>query len=170
MTDLTGIPVLDAQALSTGDIAALEAFADDFRRTYGTIGFGCIVNHGIDPALVGQVFEASARFHALPLDAKMVVELNSQHRGYIPINSSTDVNSRYAEIKRPNQSESFMMMREDAPDSPDVLVGAYLAGPNQWPELAGFRQSVTAYHDARRFCRIARATFSARRPTAISAA
>jgi isopenicillin N synthase-like dioxygenase len=61
MTDMTGIPVLDAQALSTGDIAALEAFADDFRRTYGTIGFGCIVNHGIDPALVRQVFEASVR-------------------------------------------------------------------------------------------------------------
>lgn len=148
MTDLTGIPVLDAQALSTGDIAALEVFATDFRHSYETIGFGCIVNHGIDSALVRQAFDASARFHALPLDTKMAVELNSQHRGYIPINSSTDVKSRYAEIKRPNQSESFMMMREDGPDSPDVLAGAYLAGPNQWPELAGFRQSVTAYHDA----------------------
>jgi isopenicillin N synthase-like dioxygenase len=202
MTDLTGIPVLDAQALSTGDIAALEVFATDFRHSYETIGFGCIVNHGIDSALIRQVFDASARFHALPLDTKMAVELNSQHRGYIPINSSMDVNSRYAEIKRPNQSESFMMMREDAPDSPDVLAGAYLAGPNQWPELAGtttpfatsagdssplrpwplgaippsscrpssVRPPGCACCTTRRFRRIARATFSALRPTAISAA
>ncbi len=41
-----------------------------------------------------------------------------------------------------------MMMREDGPDSPDVLAGSYLAGPNQWPDLKGFRQSVTTYHDA----------------------
>jgi hypothetical protein len=70
------------------------------------------------------------------------------HRGFIPINTSTDVNSKLAEVKRPNQSESFMMMREDAAGSDDVLAGSYLAGPNQWPDLVGFREDVTAYHDA----------------------
>lgn len=148
MTEITEIPLLDAGALSRGDDLALSAFAEDFRRVYGAIGFGCIVNHGIDPALIAEVFDAASRFHALPLDAKMAIELNALHRGYIPIDASTDVNSKYAEVTRPNQSASFMMIREDGPDSRDVLAGAYLAGPNQWPELAGFRESVTAYHDA----------------------
>lgn len=150
MSEFTEIPVLDAQALSAGDATALVALADDFRRAYGTTGFGCIVNHGIDPALVRRVFDASHRFHALPMNKKMAVELNRLHRGYIPINTSTDVNSRFAEVKKPNQSDSFMIMREDGPDSPDVAAGAYLAGPNQWPGLEGFRQAVTAYHDALR--------------------
>ena len=148
MTDVTDIPVLDAQALTSGDTAALKALAGDFRRAYGTIGFGCIVNHGIVTALVQGVFEASRRFHALPLAAKMAVELDRLHRGYIAIDTSTDVNSPYAEVTKPNQSESFMMMREDGPEAPDVLAGAYLAGPNRWPELDGFRPAITAYHDA----------------------
>jgi len=148
MTEFAEIPVLDAQALGSGGTAALRALADNFRRAYGSTGFGCIVNHGIDPVLVEQAFEASRRFHALPMAAKMAVELDRLHRGYIPINTSTDVNSPYADVKKPNQSASFMMMREDGPESPDVAAGAYLAGPNQWPELDGFRTAVTPYHDA----------------------
>ncbi len=142
------IPVLDAGALHSGSEADLDTFADAFGDAYSTTGFGCIVNHGIDPALIDAVFAQSARFHALPLDRKMAVELDHRHRGYIPINTSTDVNSTLADVQRPNQSESFMVMREDGPDSPDVRAGAYLAGPNQWPDLDGFRTDVMAYHDA----------------------
>jgi isopenicillin N synthase-like dioxygenase len=43
-----------------------------------------------------------------------------------------------------------MMMREDAADSHEVLRGTPLAGENQWPQLANFREPVTACHDAMR--------------------
>ena len=148
MDEFSEIPVIDGTALRSADQDALSALAEDFAGAYGTSGFGIIVNHGIPDALVDAVFEASARFHALPRADKMMLELNHLHRGFIPINTSTDVNSTLAEVTRPNQSESFMMMREDGPDAPDVRNGAYLAGPNQWPDLEGFRQDVTAYHDA----------------------
>lgn len=152
MSEFTDIPVLDVQALSTNNPSDMSSLAEAFLKAYGTTGFGYIVNHGIDPGLIEAVFEASRRFHALPGTAKMAVELNQLHRGFIPINTSTDVNSKLADVKKPNQSESFMMMREDGPDSPDVLAGAYLAGPNQWPApnpaLGDFRETVTAYHDA----------------------
>ena len=72
----------------------------------------------------------------------MQVALNDAHRGYIPINTSTDVNSKLADVSKPNQSESFMIMREDTPDSIPVTSNAYLAGPNQWPELPGFRETL----------------------------
>ena len=156
MTEFTNIPVIDVQTLSTGASGDVTELADAFLQAYGATGFGYIVNHDIDPALIDGVFAASARFHALPQDRKMAVELNHLHRGFIPINTSTDVNSRLADVKKPNQSESFMMMREDGPDSPDRIAGAYLAGPNQWPArisardpaLGNFREAVTAYHDA----------------------
>jgi len=126
-----------------------DQLARDILAAYGTVGFGYLVNHGIDPALTAGVFRASARFHALPRAEKMQIALDANHRGFIPIDTSTDVNSKLATVTKPNQSESFMMMREAGPDDPDLRRGAYLTGPNQWPAgLPGFREAVTAYHDA----------------------
>lgn len=142
MTEFSEIPVLDVGALHmNGDLTTL---VEEFKTAYGTTGFGYIVNHGIDQNLIDQVFEASRRFHALPMRDKMALELNHIHRGYIPINTSTDVNSKLADVKKPNQSASFMMMREDSVEDPDQ----FLSGPNQWPELAGFRKTLTTYNAA----------------------
>jgi len=139
MTNFTDVPVIDLR--SGADEAQLAA---EFRAAYGVTGFGYIRGHGIDPALIDAVFEASRRFHALPLADKMAVAVNRTHRGYIPINTSTDVTSTLAKVTKPNQSASFMMMREDTVADPQV----YLSGPNLWPDLQGFREAMTAYHDA----------------------
>ena len=159
MTEFTDIPVIDAGALARPTPQALNDLADAFLTAYSATGFGYIINHGIPSHLTEGVFAASRRFHALPMKAKMDVELNALHRGFIPINTSTDVNSKLAEVRKPNQSESFMMMREDGPDAPDVMANAFLAGPNQWPdasiEVSDFREPVTAYHDA--LCELGRA-------------
>ncbi|MGB0410879.1 MAG: isopenicillin N synthase family dioxygenase [Pikeienuella sp.] len=130
------IPVLDG---SLSDAKLAQAFS----RAFGEVGFAYIENHGVANELRAQVFAASARFHAMPHDEKMSIALDQNHRGFIPIDTSTDVNSKLATVTKPNQSESFMMMREDA--TPD---GGYLSGPNQWPALEGFREAVTDYHDA----------------------
>ena len=71
----------------------------------------------------------------------MKVALDHKHRGYIAINTSTDVNSKLADVKKPNQSESFMMMREDKSELPNV----YLSGPNQWPEIENFKDVLEKY-------------------------
>ena len=78
----------------------------------------------------------------------MEVALNRLHRGFIAINTTTtDVNSKLAKVTKPDQSESFMVMREDPLDSPLVTQGDYLAGSNQWSRLERFRESVIGYHD-----------------------
>jgi isopenicillin N synthase-like dioxygenase len=130
------IPLLDASQSDT-------ALAADFARAFGEVGFAYIDNHGISNELRETVFAASARLHALPHATKMAIALDHNHRGYIPINTSTDVNSKLVEVTKPNQSASFMMMREDKAET-----DAYLSGPNQWPNLAEFKEDVTAYHDA----------------------
>ena len=87
----TSIPVIDVGALA--DENPSSELNASFFKAYHSLGFGYIVNHGIDPALIDSVFEASHRFHAMPLEEKMKVALDHKHRGYIAINTSTDVNS-----------------------------------------------------------------------------
>jgi len=142
------IPIIDVSGLSDCDQACRQQLAKEFFHAYSTVGFSYVVNHGVPKHLVDGVFAASRMFHAAPTELKLAVELNSLHRGFIPINTSTDVNSTIADVVHPNQSESFMVMREDDSQSPDVIAGNYLAGPNQWPALDGFRESVVAYQTA----------------------
>ncbi|MEP0942100.1 MAG: 2OG-Fe(II) oxygenase family protein [Rhizobiaceae bacterium] len=148
MSEFSDIPVLDVAAIHGDDLAAKQTLADQFAHVYGTTGFGYVANHGIPDQLIDNVFAASQRFHNASQPTKMAVELNHLHRGYIPINTSTDVNSKLADVKKPNQSESFMVMREDGLESLQVTAGDYLAGPNQWPDLTDFQQHVAAYNEA----------------------
>ena len=116
-----------------------EQVAADLVAAYRDTGFAYITGHGIPLAQIDDVFDASARFHNLPRPEKMAIALNNDHRGFIPINTSTDVNSTLADVTKPNQSESFMMMRESQAD------GTYLEGPNQWPDVVGFQDTLMDY-------------------------
>jgi isopenicillin N synthase-like dioxygenase len=142
MTEFTAIPVLDLSPLINGEDTA--ELAKSFAEAYGNTGFAYVINHGIDTSLREAIFEASRQFHALPDADKQAIALDARHRGYIAINTSTDVNSDLAEVTKPNQSSSFMMMREDERADPEV----YLSGPNQWPALPGFRTACETYAEA----------------------
>lgn len=147
--DFQAIPVIDLAPLQRGNMAGLEEVAQQIEHAYGTVGFGYLINHGLDQRLVDDLFAASAAFHALPREEKLAIEVNQHHRGFIPINTSTTRTSSVAKVTKPNQSESFMMMHELADDDPDVIAGVPYAGPNQWPEsLPDFRSAITAYNDA----------------------
>ena len=142
MTEFTEIPVLDLAPLTNG--GDKTQLAIDFANAYGNTGFGYIINHGVDPKLRKDIFTASKRFHTLSEAQKQAIALDKNHRGYIAINTSTDVNSDLAEVRKPNQSSSFMMMRDDEFARSDV----YLSGPNQWPALRGFQDVCEAYAEA----------------------
>lgn len=130
---MAAVPLID---LSMSDIDVAAALLD----AYGSVGFAGLVNHGVDQTLLASIFEASARFHELPEDHKRKIELDEHHRGYIPLGTSTDSASEYEDVIAPNASESFMMLGDSS--------GGFLAGPNQWPKLDGFRDAVEAYHQA----------------------
>ncbi|MFT5266761.1 MAG: isopenicillin N synthase-like dioxygenase [Acidimicrobiales bacterium] len=144
----TSIPIIDASALVTGVSDSRHELVRQFGEAYRTMGFSYIVNHGVPASLITDLLDASRRFHALPRAEKMAIELSSANRGFLPIDSSTDVNTTLADVTAPNQSESFLAMCEHAVDSPEALAGDYLAGPNQWPDLDGFEAIVMSYHTA----------------------
>jgi len=145
---LEGAPVSAAPtSIPVIDITSPNA-AQQIIHAYSTVGFAYLVGHGVPDEVVAGVFEASQQFHASPRESKEGIALNSAHRGFIPINTSTTRHSTLAKVTKPNQSESFMMMREDESGSAEVQAGHYLAGANQWPEwLPEFRPVVTEYHD-----------------------
>jgi len=133
------IPKIDISEIEEKEFS--RTLLQDFFSAYTKYGFGYIINHGIEKTLIEQLFQVSKQFHSQPLSEKMRVALDHNHRGYIAINTSTDVNSKLADVKKPNQSESFMMMREDKSELPDV----YLSGPNQWPKLENFKEVLEKY-------------------------
>ena len=137
----TSIPVID---LGDDDVAT------QFGRAYGEVGFAYLEGHGVAPSLIEEAFAQSRRFHALPLEEKLRLRINDQHRGYMPFAESKIVSSSIQRATKPNLSESLMVMHEANPDDPDPSSDP-LSGPNQWPtQLPGFRQAIVAYEDALR--------------------
>jgi isopenicillin N synthase-like dioxygenase len=82
----------------------------------------------------------------LPDDQKRALKVNAAHRGYMAPNTSVIETSSVAKVTRPNYSESLMIMHEVSPDDPRW--GEPLQGPNQWPDLPGFRDAIVAYERA----------------------
>lgn len=151
MSDATAInpdrlPIVDLAGFAfDGDGAA--RLAAEIDEVFRTIGFCYLANTGVDQKVIDGVFEASARFHALPAAAKQAIAINDFHRGYMAPKTSVIVTSSVAKVTKPNNSESFMLMHEVDPADPEW--GAPLQGPNQWPEdLPGFREAVVAYNSA----------------------
>ena len=142
------VPGMTDQALPVIQFAGAsdEGLARQLDATFTATGFCYFSDIGVDPAIVDGVFEASQRFHALPLQAKDTIAMNRFHRGYMAPKTSIIETSTVARVTRPNDSESFMLMHEVAPDDPRF--GRPLDGPNLWPDLPGFRDSVGAYERA----------------------
>jgi len=123
-----------------------EALARQLDQAFSDIGFCYFTDIGVEQGLVDGVFEASRRFHAQPRAAKDATAMNRFHRGYMAPKTSIIQTSTVAKVTRPNDSESFMLMHEVAPDDPRY--GRPLDGPNLWPDLPGFREAVVAYERA----------------------
>ena len=123
-----------------------DMLARQFDAAFSGIGFCYLSDIGVPAELVDAVFAASRRFHAQSRAAKDAIAMNRFHRGYMAPKTSILETSSVARVTRPNDSESFMLMHDVAPDDPRY--GRPLDGPNQWPDLPGFRQAVEAYEQA----------------------
>ncbi len=147
---MSELPVIDFHD-RVGDPAIEAAIAEELDRAFSGTGFCYFRGIGVSEAATRAAFAASRAFHAQPEEAKRALAMNSAHRGYMAPNSSVIETSTVAVVKRPNYSESLMLMHEVSPQDPRW--GQPLQGPNQWPEIDGFRAAIEAYEAAmRRFC------------------
>ncbi len=141
------IPIVDLHVSAEAPGPSVkQRVANELYQALTTTGFAYIVGHGIHQDRIDAAFEASRQFHASPLERKQSIAINAFHRGYMGMASSTIVTSSVATVRKPNLSESLMLMHELAPDDPDLLAGKPMQGPNQWPDwIAGFRGEIESY-------------------------
>lgn len=133
------VPVLDLTPLKEG--GSLEGLARELRRACETIGFFYVINHGVPQRVVDDVYEATRRYFALPLETRMAHRMDDKfRRGFMPygINQHPGYD--------PDLKESYELAWDLPLDDPDVAAGLPLHGPNRWPaELPWLREAAEAY-------------------------
>ena len=134
-TDL--IPVLDLGPFLAGEPGAAGAAAALLRDALERIGFFFVVDHGLDWSLVTEAYHQARRFHALPAEAKDAIVMDGERSGYLRFGGGTSYASAIAgEVRTPNLNAAFFVQRDPS------------GRRNQWPDLPGFREAVSAYFDA----------------------
>ena len=117
--------------------------ADTIGNAARDFGFFRICDHGIDFDLIEATYQAGAQFFALPDAVKREIYIgkSSNHRGYVPFTEKGDYPDEM------NRSYEAFDLGLDLPhDDPDFLMVNRLLGPNVWPEVAGFRDTVARYY------------------------
>lgn len=158
------LPVIDFAPLAGNNESAKDRIAKEVHDACRDIGFLTIVNHPVPPAKIREIFRQSARFFALPLDAKMKAYMGNSNlfRGYLPMDEpgkkhayrgkaiegfQPHLDPARMKARKPHKNEAFQVSLELPADDPDVMAGKPLHGHNQWPEdLPGFKDAVLDYH------------------------
>lgn len=145
----TSLPLIDVGAFATGadhHCPEADATAAAIDRTCRELGFLLVEGHGIDPEVKGALLEAMRTFFDLPVTDKDLLSIahSPAHRGYVALAAETldDANTVAGDLK-----EAIDSGREHGPDHPEVLAGTPMFGPNQLPDLPGFREAWEAYFD-----------------------
>ncbi|MBU6266762.1 MAG: isopenicillin N synthase family oxygenase [Sphingomonadales bacterium] len=131
------IPVIDVAPLLDG--SDRQGVARQIRWALANVGFMYVKGHGVPAQVVDEAFAMSARFFALPTDAKMKLHISHSDlalRGYIePYGENTD----------PERTIDFKEVFDLGPER-TTLEGPFF-GPNLWPEPDdGFRAVIYGYH------------------------
>lgn len=135
------IPVIDVAALRAGTHEDWMHVGRQLGQACREIGFFYVTNHGIPKQVIDDTFSSASSFFSQPLEEKMRLSMEHRSRcfrGYAP------VLSELADGKK--NSYELLEFSVDLPeDDPDVRTSKPLHGPNLWPELPGFKDSITKY-------------------------
>jgi isopenicillin N synthase-like dioxygenase len=138
------VPVIDISGLRSADIAERQRVAAELGAAAREVGFFYISGTAVSDELFEELLAATKEFFALPMDQKMAsyIGLSSCHRGYVPVGEE----GFYGD--KPDFKEAFDTALDLPADDPDHLAGNPMLGPNVWPDIPGFAETVTAYYQA----------------------
>jgi len=134
------IPVIDVSPLVRGG-PGREAVARALGRACRQNGFFYAAGHGVDTALAARLETLAREFFAWDEERKLEIRMargGRAWRGYFPVGGELTSG-------RPDQKEGLYFGSELARDHPLVRAGLPLHGPNLFPEIAGFRETVLQY-------------------------
>lgn len=138
------IPVIDISPLrgAPGRAEMVAAIG----RACREIGFFYAVNHGVAQGQIDEVYAQAKRFFGQPVaeKEKIAIERSACHRGWFRLGAE---NLDPAQQAVGDFKEGLKIGRDLPPDHERVLAGLPLHGPNQWPELPGWREVMQGYYD-----------------------
>ncbi len=139
------LPVIDLAGLFSGEEAEKSRVAAELGQAARTSGFFYIIGHGIPQEQIEAVFAASKEFHEKQRSFKMKYwsGFTTHHRGYVPFEEN---GSQCPKVI--NFYEAWDMSYEAPADHPDYLAGWRMTGPNIWPDIDGWKETVSGYYDA----------------------
>lgn len=153
------IPTIDLEPFATGGTssspeASAEAAAVD--AALRDIGFVTVTGHGVGEDVRAAYFDAMRRFFAMPDDAKQAIAIGNSacHRGYVGFGTEAldgvlgGAEDAIGTAVAGDLKETLDTGAEHGPDHPEVIAGTPLHGPNQWPDLPGFRSAYDAFRAA----------------------
>lgn len=137
------LPIIDISALRRSDPLGVRAAANAMGEAAREVGFFYVVGHGVALEQIGAAYSAAETFFSQPDDVKRAYYIGDSlnHRGYVPFTEKGD----YADEVNRNY-EAFDLALDLPHDDPDYLAGNLLLGPNVWPTLEGFRETIYAYY------------------------
>ncbi|MEM6307479.1 MAG: 2-oxoglutarate and iron-dependent oxygenase domain-containing protein, partial [Pseudomonadota bacterium] len=118
--------------------------ADEIGHAAREIGFFRISGHGIPAEMIENTYKAGETFFAQPDDLKQqyYIANSTNHRGYVPFTEKGDYPD---EVNR--SYEAFDLGLDLPADDPDYVAGNRVLGPNVWPDMPNFRETVYAYYE-----------------------
>lgn len=139
MTDAS-LPLIDVSALVAGSVGR-EAVASQIGAACRAHGFFYVTGHGVDPALVRRLEDLSHRFFDLPEETKMKWRMalgGRAWRGYFPLGGELTSG-------RPDWKEGLYLGTELPATHPLVQAKTPVHGPNLFPDVPGFRETILDY-------------------------
>jgi isopenicillin N synthase-like dioxygenase len=139
MTD-SSLPLIDVAPLVAG-APGRDAVAAQIGAACRAHGFFYVTGHGVDAALVQRLEDLSHRFFELPEDTKMRWRMalgGRAWRGYFPLGGELTSG-------RPDWKEGLYLGTELPATHPLVQAKTPVHGPNLFPEVPDFRETILAY-------------------------
>ncbi|GBR03247.1 isopenicillin N synthase family dioxygenase [Acetobacter oeni] len=127
------IPVIDMSSLRDGGLGDRVATAAAIGRACRETGFFYITGHGVAPAVMRGMFEASRRFFELPDEVKARISRGriGHNRGYVGFGVE-----RLDTLALPDRKEAFNIGLESEAEGEPA---------NGWPDLPGWREEMLSY-------------------------
>lgn len=134
------IPVIDLGKLRAEGYdknLAVSELAEACER----VGFFYVTGHSIPENVIKDTFKYAKLFFDLPDSTKQNFSVDDCQRGYRQ-NGTIVLPGNPPDVK-----EVFEFGVDLSVDHPHVLSGKPMHGPNQWPDLTGFRTAMESYYD-----------------------
>lgn len=143
-TAFTKLPVVDVSGLYSDDPADRAKVAGALGKAAREVGFLYVTGHRVGKDLRQRLLDQTKRFFAQPVERKMDIYIgkSDNHRGYVPEGEEVMLGGKR------DRKEALDLGYELSAEHPLVKAGTPMLGPNQWPELPGFREDVTDYYAA----------------------